>query len=64
MKVYAVCEIGGYYKGQKVKVYKIKEIENRLLFLIWNKNLNMWCWYQATYFAPYPFWKTEDEDDE
>ena len=56
MTVYARKEICGYKIDDEVKVYSTRIDEERIYFLIWSKNLEMWVWVWAENFAPYPSW--------
>ena len=61
MTVYAVRDIAGYKKGDEVQVFHAKDIDGKIYFLVWSKNLKMWGFYRPENFAPYPFWM-EDYD--
>ena len=62
MKVYAVRDIAGYKMGDEVQVFHAKDIDGETYFLVWSKNLKMWCYYRPENFAPYPFWMGDDDE--
>lgn len=61
MTVYAVRDIARYQKGDEVQVFHAKDIDGETYFLVWSKNLKMWCYYRPENFAPYPFWMEDDD---
>lgn len=64
MKVYAVRDIAGYERYDKVKVYDIyTNYDNgQVMFLVWSPKLEKWMWIGAEMFVPYLAWLEDDDE--